>query len=226
MNTGIVELIRKRLESIGTTWLQYAEHISASPAQVGAFLRGEGSLSVDCLNKSFELVGVDLSLYSKRDDLARDVAKFLILKGVSSIDNWTKKEIVTFTHQEAVSLFFDVDTEDEFEKLKKSGIIDIESTFPYFKAMVTYYMSLGGDLENAKPTPSRANRAYNSLERPGEKILNHSGGVSFGAVAASALVSSSALFKGAFPLYVGTLGALAAYFIKKIDNDKLGLEDL
>ena len=43
--------------------------------------------------------------------------------------------------------------------MEKSGIIDIESTFPFFKALVSYYMSLEGE----KPTASSAKQALASL---------------------------------------------------------------
>ena len=159
MSTNIVETIQTRLESMGMSQAQFAECVSATPAQMSIFLRGKGSLSIDCLNKSLDLVGVNLSLYSKRNSLAKQVAMYLQSKNVSSIDNWTKSDLSTFTQNKEIDLFFDIQTEDTYIEIEKSGIIDIESTFPYFKALVSYYMQLDG----SKPTASQAKQALATL---------------------------------------------------------------
>lgn len=159
MKTNIVEIIQTRLDSMGTSQAQFAKYISATPSQMCIFLKGKGSLSTESLNKSLEFVGVNLSLYSKRTTLAREVAEYLILRGVSSIDNWSKNELATFTKRDCISLLFDVKSEKEYEELEKSGIIDVESTFPYFKALVSYYMLLNKE----KPTASQAKHALESL---------------------------------------------------------------
>ena len=159
MSTNIVETIQTRLESMGMSQAQFAECVSATPAQMSIFLRGKGSLSIDCLNKSLDLVGVNLSLYSKRNSLAKQVAVYLQSKNVSSIDNWTKSDLSTFTQNKEIDLFFDIQTEDTYIEIEKSGIIDIESTFPYFKALVSYYMQLDG----SKPTTSQAKQALATL---------------------------------------------------------------
>jgi hypothetical protein len=144
---------------MGMSQAQFAECVSATPAQMSIFLRGKGSLSIDCLNKSLDLVGVNLSLYSKRNSLAKQVAVYLQSKNVSSIDNWTKSDLSTFTQNKEIDLFFDIQTEDTYIEIEKSGIIDIESTFPYFKALVSYYMQLDG----SKPTASQAKQALATL---------------------------------------------------------------
>ena len=156
MSTNIVETIQTRLESMGMSQAQFAECVSATPAQMSIFLRGKGSLSIDCLNKSLDLVGVNLSLYSKRNSLAKQVAVYLQSKNVSSIDNWTKSDLSTFTQNKEIDLFFDIQTEDTYIEIEKSGIIDIESTFPY---LVSYYMQLDG----SKPTASQAKQALATL---------------------------------------------------------------
>ena len=159
MSTNIVDTIQTRLESMGMSQAQFAECVSATPAQMSIFLRGKGSLSIDCLNKSLDLVGVNLSLYSKRNSLAKQVAVYLQSKNVSSIDNWTKSDLSTFTQNKEIDLFFDIQTEDTYIEIEKSGVIDIESTFPYFKALVSYYMQLDG----SKPTASQAKQALATL---------------------------------------------------------------
>ena len=159
MGTNIVETIQSRLESMGMSQAQFAECVSATPAQMSIFLREKGTLSIEALNKSLDLVGINLSAYSKRNELAKEVASFLLSKNVTSIDNWSKSDLSLFTQKQSISLLFDVKNEQEYIELEKSGIIDIESTFPYFKALVSYYMSLNCQ----KPTASQAKQALTSI---------------------------------------------------------------
>ena len=159
MSTNIVETIQTRLDSMGMSQAQFAECVSATPSQMSIFLREKGSLSIECLNKSLDLVGVNLSLYSKRNTLAKEVASLLKSKNVSSIENWTKHDLAVFTQNDAIALLFDVQTKEEYIEIEKSGIIDVESTFPFFKALVSYYMTLDAE----KPTASRAKQALASM---------------------------------------------------------------
>lgn len=108
MGTNIVETIQSRLESMGMSQAQFAECVSATPAQMSIFLREKGTLSIEALNKSLDLVGINLSVYSKRNDLAKEVASFLLSKNVTSIDNWTKTDLTLFTQKQSISLLFDV----------------------------------------------------------------------------------------------------------------------
>lgn len=159
MSTNLVEIIQTRLDSTGMSQAQFAECVSATPSQMSIFLREKGALSIECLNKSLDLLGINLSLYSKRNSLAQEVASLLKSKNVSSIENWTKQDLAVFTQKEAISFLFDVQTKEEYIELEKSGIIDIESTFPFFKALVSYFMIVDTD----KPTASRAKQALASL---------------------------------------------------------------
>ena len=206
MSTNIVETIQTRLESMGMSQAQFAECVSATPSQMSIFLREKGSLSIECLNKSLDLVGVNLSLYSKRNTLAKEVASLLKSKNVSSIENWTKHDLAVFTQNDAIALLFDVQTKEEYIEIEKSGIIDVESTFPFFKALVSYYMTLDAE----KPTASRAKQALASL-------LNESSGSSpesiskIGKIAAGTAIGAFAV---ASPI-LGTVLAAATVAISK-----------
>ena len=156
---NIVEVIQSRLEFMGMSQAQFASSVLATPAQMGIFLRQKGTLSLDSLNKSLSLVGIKLSLYSNRNILAKEVASYLLSKNVSSIDNWSKQDLSLFTHQKSIAYFFDVETKEELVEMECSGIVDVESTFPYFKALVSYYMSLGAK----KPTASKAKQTLSSM---------------------------------------------------------------
>jgi transcriptional regulator with XRE-family HTH domain len=188
MSTNIVEAIQTRLESMGMFQAQFAECVSATPAQMSIFLRDKGSLSIDSLNKSLDLVGINLSLYSNRNSLAKQVAAYLLSKNISSIDNWTKNDIAVFTQQKTISLLFDVKSKEEYIELEKSGIIDIESTFQYFKALVSYYMSL----EGIKPTASQAKLALATLfnDSKTENSSQQAGKIAVGVAAGVLTVTS------------------------------------
>lgn len=229
MSTNIVETIRTRLDSMGMSQAQFAKQVSATPSQMSIFLKGNGSLSTKCLNNSLDLVGIDLSLYSNRNNLAKRVASFLISKNVSSIENWTKNDLAIFTQQKEISLLFDVQSEEEYIELEQSGIIDIESTFPYFKAMVTYFMSLDG----IKPTASRAKQALEKLmkepthnkENQSKKMDNlATAGVAIGTIAAAAAlfpslgVASISKQVGAFSLFLKN--QTASLFAKGVNLTK------
>lgn len=155
----IVKVVKSRLEVLGMSQALFAEFIGTSPAQMGNFLKRRGSLSLESLEKGFDLLGLDLSLYEKRMSLAEEVAEILLSKNVLSLDNWSKEDLASLTKIEDIKLFFDVDSEEEYLKLKESGVIDVESTFPYFKALVSYYMALNGE----KPTASEAKFALTTL---------------------------------------------------------------
>ena len=200
MSTNIAEIIQKRLESMGMSQAQFAECVSATPAQMSIFLRGKGTLSIDCLNKSLDLVGINLSLYSERSMRAQEVAKYLIKKNVTSIDNWTKNDLASFTQQKSISLLFDVKSEEEYVEIEKSGIIDIESTFPYFKALVSYYMSL----KKEKPTASQAKLALTSLFS-NSKAAPENTTEQIGKIASGTILGALTL---AIPLLTPTIGAV------------------
>lgn len=100
--------------------------------------------------------------------------------------------------------------------MERSGIIDIESTFPYFKALVSYYMSLNCQ----KPTASQAKQALISImsnTNPKEPSITFDkiavgaavGAVAFatpilGAVLAAASLATNKQV-GAFSLFAKTL---------------------
>ena len=183
---------------MGMSQAQFAECVSATPSQMGLFLREKGSLSIECLNKSLDLVGVNLSLYSKRNTLAKEVASLLKSKNVSSIENWTKQDLAVFTQNEAIALLFDVQTKEEYIELEKSGIIDVESTFPFFKALVLYFMTL----DSEKPTASRAKKALASL-------LHESSGSSSASIGKIDKIAAGTVI-GAFDIASPILGSVLA----------------
>ena len=216
VKSRIVEIIKTRLELMGTSQAVFAERVSATSAQMSLFLRGKGTLSTYSLVKSLDMVGVNLSMYSERTKLAKEVADYLLSKNVSSIDNWTKKDLATFTQKESILLFFDVQSDNKYVELIKSGIIDIESTYPYFKAIVSYYLSLNNKV---KPTASEAQQALLKMRAPHFGIA---GIVAMGAFAGIYALASLAKEESTTNSENKQLGALSL-FTKIIRPDMFSL---
>lgn len=220
MSTNIAQTIKYRLDLMGMSQAQFAESVSATAAQMGIFLKGKGSLSIDSLNKSLDLVGINLSPYIKRIELAKKVAFYLKSKNVMSIENWTKQDVATFTQMKEILLFVDVKSDKEYQDMENSGIIDIESTFPYFKALVTYYMTLSVrymKTESKAPTASQAKRALSSiLGGAGIGVLAVMSPTIVGTAVAAALVASKQM--GAASLFSKT--DKSSLFAKAIDYIK------
>lgn len=152
----ITEVIANRLQLMGSSQSYIAEEIGTNPTQLGVFLKGNGTLPNNVLNKILETVGIDLEIYERRDQLANRVVTILKKKNVTTIDNWSRQEIIDFVKIKELELFIDVNDLESYIKILSSKLIDIESTFPYFKALVSYKLNL----ENEKIT---SKTAYNAI---------------------------------------------------------------
>lgn len=207
MENDIVKTIQSRLDLMGTSRAHFAEQIHATPQQFAICLCRKGSLSIDSLNKAFDLIGVDLSIYTKRNDLAKEVATVLLSKGVDTIDNWSKDALIAVTGKNELSLLFDVRSSEEFMAIKDSGIIDIESTFPYFKALVQYHMKL----ERSNPTASQAKRVLENLTK--DKLSrNILAGVAIGALMPiSPIIAGAGVVSAAASMLSKQVGAISLF---------------
>ena len=186
MATDIVSVIKSRLEIMGMSQAYFAKTINTTPTQMSIFLREKGSLTTERLNKSFDELGINISVYNKRNELAKEVAAQLIDKNVSSIDNWDKDFLSKFSGKTAILQLIDVKSKEEFLEIERCGIIDLESTYPFFKALVTYYMML----ENDNPTASQAKTALSLIfGHKNEKAKNNLIKTTLTVGAAAALVN-------------------------------------
>ena len=138
----ILEVVKTRLEIMGTSQAQFARCVSVTPAQMGLFLRDRGSLTEKSLIKIMDFIGINIPMYSERLELAKDIANYLRLRGITNIDNWTKEDLVSLTKKNQILVFFDVKSKKLYKTLLESGKVDMESTYPYFKALVSYILSL------------------------------------------------------------------------------------
>lgn len=141
----INDIISERLLLMGTSQAQIAKEIGTNPTQMGAFLKGQGTLSSDVLERCFQLLGIDMSIYVERIIKAQEVADIIIEKGFTQIDNLTKMDFIYFTKIKSLKYLIDVSTVDEYKDILHGRLIDIESTFPYFKALVAYIVNIRKD---------------------------------------------------------------------------------
>ena len=204
MSTNLVETVQSRLDLMGMSQAQLADNSSATPSQMGIFLRGKGSLSTESLNKVLDILGVDLSIYVKRNNLAKEVALFLKSRHVESIDNWPKEDLALFTRKKEVLQFFDVNSREELLSLIESDVVDVESSYPYFKALIQYYMSI----EDSNPTASQAKQAIENLTKNiinSDSIETDSNIKAMVAGAAVGILAASPLIAGGVGILVGTM---------------------
>lgn len=138
----IFEIVTERLRLMGTSQAQIAKEIGTNPTQMGAFLKGQGTLSSDVLERCLNLIGIDMSIYIERIHKAQMVADIIMEKGFTQIDNLTKKDFLYFTNMGSLKFLVDVSTVEEYEEILNGGLIDLESTFPYFKALVSYIVNI------------------------------------------------------------------------------------
>lgn len=151
---NISEVIISRMRSFGLPKARVAELIGTTPTQFGRFLDGKASLTRESMNKCFEVLDIDLMIYKRRDDLAREIAVRLKSKNIDNITKLTKKDIIALTEKTELRVFAEV-SKEVFEEMKASVYVDVESTYNYMKELITHYL-IARDIN--KITFSEANR--------------------------------------------------------------------
>lgn len=178
---------RKRL--VGLTNEKLAELIGTNPAQVSLFLRGKGMLSGECLQKCFDVLGIDTSIYTRRFELALSVADCLRGKyKLSQIAAMSRDEMVEATGKQQIKQLLDVDRET-FDKIREGGIVDFESTYPFFRSMVIQLVETYGKTSTVSVTNS-----WGSIAKEMLPII--------GAAAAMGILAATSFFK------IGPIAAL------------------
>lgn len=153
----VEQLIKQRMELAGVTQAKLAEASDCTPSQMGLFLKGKSTLNRESFDKCLQYVGIDLSIQSKRIETALEVAKNL--KGFSkeAISEMSQKEMTEKSGISAVLALPDVEY-GKFVEMVKSGIVDYESTFPYFKSLVLHFHNVG-----EKVTARTAENSFNNI---------------------------------------------------------------
>lgn len=158
----IERIIKQRMDLIGKTNAEVANAIGCSSTQLGIFLNGKGFLNQKALEKCLELTGINLNLYQHRFDVACEVAQKLINLNVdvSQAVEMSQQEMTSESGVQEVMSFLDVSNGEKFDEIYNNEIVDVESTFPYFKIIVLQLMQSG-----LKTTPKKAEKALDDLAK-------------------------------------------------------------
>ena len=158
----IERIIKQRMDLIGKTNAEVANAIGCSSTQLGIFLNGKGFLNQKALEKCLELTGINLNLYQHRFDVACEVAQKLINLNVdvSQVVEMSQQEMTSESGVQEVMSFLDVSKSEKFDEIYNNEIVDVESTFPYFKIIVLQLMQSG-----LKTTPKKAEKALDDLAK-------------------------------------------------------------
>ena len=187
----LVNDINNRKKLVGLTNEKLAELIGTNPAQVSLFLRGKGMLSGECLQKCLDVLGIDTGIYTRRFELALSVADCLRGKyKLSQIATMSKSEMVEATGKQQIRQLLDVD-KNGFEKIREGGIVDFESTYPFFRSMVIQLVETCGKTSTVSVTNS-----WGSIAKEMLPII--------GATAAMGILAATSFFK------IGSIAALGA----------------
>lgn len=156
-NDGIIlDLIKDRCALFGEEYDKLAEEIGISPTQLSGFLKeeNEGPLDRAALEKLLYKTGIDLSCYKKRRDIAAKAAEILHNRGIS-VETLSQEDMINLTGIQEIKYYREFETLEELQACLKSGIIESETTFQYFKALVSLFYSIlekGGTLDDIRPS--------------------------------------------------------------------------
>lgn len=161
------EDIKQRMILLGVTNSQLSELTHATQAQLSLFFKkgSRASLKTEHLQSCFDALGIETSVYTKRYELAKKVAAGLKNKtklSLSEVCALSKAEMAKVSGCDEVRLFPDVNY-DEFMHIRKTGVIDPESTYPFFRTMVMHVMGMLPDGRVVKGKDPTSKDAENSL---------------------------------------------------------------
>lgn len=156
----IIEDIKNRMKLTGMTNTQLSSLIDSSQAQISLFFKGEGaSLKTNSLQKCLDELGIDTGIYTRRYELAIKAAERLKNRlSVEEVSLLSRRDMVQITQIEQINQLIEVDLQG-FQKIKEGGIIDIESTYPFFRTTVMQLMGTGPQPTKTSVNASLANMA-------------------------------------------------------------------
>ena len=212
IKNDLSKLIKNRLHGSGMSYAVVAQQIGTSAPQFGRFLMGEGSLTIDSLNKCLDLLRIDLTPIMKRNELAQQIAEKLKKKKYSTenVDEFSKKDIIYLTEVEELRYFPEIedfienDNKEDLEKYFK--YIDAESTFDYMKELITYYM----EIDTSRKTTFR--QAKRSIKNNRDRTSNGEDSIFETILEAPPIVALSAIG-------VGLLGAITGLLFDDGDSE-------
>ena len=190
----LVNDINNRKKLVGLTNEKLAELIGTNPAQVSLFLRGKGMLSGEGLQKCLDVLGIDTGIYTRRFELASNAADCLRGKyKLSQIAAMSRDEMAEVTGKQQIRQLLDVDKKT-FEKIREVGIVDFESTYPFFRSMVIQLVETCGKTSTVSVTNS-----WGSIAKEMLPII--------GTAAAMGILAATSFFK---------IGSISAFGTQKM----------
>ena len=150
-NNMLRQIVQERIHLAGISQAKVAEEIQSTPTQLSLYLRGEASLNNESLERCIEILDININTYHKRYEIAKKIATQFSEKNISveAIMSMDKKMMIHLTGIEAIDTLLDVST-SELEKMIKYGLVDYESTYPFFRIMVAHIMQLGDKVTSKK----------------------------------------------------------------------------
>lgn len=139
----INQVIGFKLKMSGMTQANLARLIGTSPTQLGGYLKGQGSLTEKSLNKSFEVLEINVDRYKYLYETAQQASAIFKRKNIAfeQVMRMNKRNVISETGIEQIRWLIDVNSEKDYEDIINSKIIDYQFTFPYFMTMVVYFMN-------------------------------------------------------------------------------------
>lgn len=214
-SNDIRKLISERIQLSRVKQSELANRLNTSQAKLSQFINSDSeadkTLRTEELNKLFDLLGINTYIYYNRCELAKEVAKKLRRKKLASeeVSRLTKKQMAILVDDERVNVFFDVDEQD-FEQIKQSNLIDVESTYLFFNSIVRCYLLAG---EN--PTPLSIARAVNEI---GKEIIGEDkeidiSNIVYGVFGIAPAMISISLFSSILP--IAACGVISGFLKNK-----------
>ena len=155
----IEQIIKKRMNLLGLTQKELADKAGLTTAQISLFFNGSSTLNQKSLESLLSILDLNIEMYEKRFELAKKVAATFIEKELKSEDVcvMSKSLMAKESGESAIMLFYDIE-EKYVNEIVKTRIVDYESTFAFFKAMVIQMMT-----SNLKFTGSAYSTSWNKL---------------------------------------------------------------
>lgn len=159
------EIIKQMIPLTGMSQTQVAESVGISKSQLSQYLNGNASANKDVLDKLLSLTGIHLDTYAKRVELATKVAKSLKTANMDAqaVKEMSKEEMAAKSGCPEVECFFDV-TKEQLQKILDSGLIECQTTFPYFKALVLVAMGQG-EKKDEPLTAKDVNQSWDNIAK-------------------------------------------------------------
>lgn len=151
------ELIKERMMTAGLTRAKLSQLIGCTPTQLGQFLKSEQSLNTKTIDKCLEILGVPLKTYNKRLAVAKKAAEKLSSYSSEDVVKMTREQMVEATDIKAIKSLPDI-TLEEYQDMLEYEIADYESTFPFLKSLVLFFLNAEENL-----TPKKTETAFNKL---------------------------------------------------------------